>query len=304
MAEHHTIGPDSKHKAMNVLLPHAVSLEESGDHKMLDAITRVARTSNPRGFTWRYIEPSMAILLNKPTAPSLDRATTLLSPYVPWEYWDKNTIAMWVGAVSAVPYSEEVDWSVVDTLLQIATMGYLRPYIPTDIWAWLKKPSTLPPVCKGRYRGTEQDLVRHVRGLGDLGILKSYFLLVWSEWDALRNSGFAEMQVSIVEDLCGIGMQHHREELIKRLDRILGEMDRGLEHLKQRKPWIEAEAVQQGKKQYRTLREVLLQVDREAMKTLAGMFQIHQIQQVPLNPLWTRTESHSSWSCALPLPYP
>ena len=157
--------------------------------------------------------------------------------------------------------------SVVNTLLQLATSGAKQLYIPIEIWAWLKKQPSLPPVCEGRDWGTGQNLVRFVRGIGDLNILKSYFLLVWSEWNSLFDSGFVEMQVSIVEDLGGIGMQRHRQDLIERLDHILGELDRGLEHFKQHQWWAEENDVQRRKARYRTLREALLEQTRKESKT-------------------------------------
>lgn len=98
------------------------------------------------------------------------------------------------------PYSEEVGRSVIDALLQIASEDSLRPHIPVGVWVWLKRQPYLPPVCAGWYLGTSSDIVHHIRGLGDIEILKSYFLLVWSEWDYPDEDGFAETQVSIKED--------------------------------------------------------------------------------------------------------
>jgi hypothetical protein len=62
---------------------------------------------------------------------------------------------------------------------------------------------SLPPECSGRSRGSSADVVRQIRGLGDIEILKSYLLLVWSEWDHVgdeQSGGLAEMQISIRED--------------------------------------------------------------------------------------------------------
>jgi hypothetical protein len=61
----------------------------------------------------------------------------------------------------------------------------------------------------------------------------SHTFFVWSEWDCLYDSGLDEMQASIREDFGGIGMGHHREDLIKRLDHVLGQLDLGLEYFKQ-----------------------------------------------------------------------
>jgi len=131
-----------------------------------------------------------------------------------------------VAAISVAPRIEEVAQSVVDTLLQIAANLYLRPFIPPDVWLWLNERPPLPSVCEGRWLGDDRDIAWTVRTLDDIEILTSYFILVWSEWKPLSSDGFVEMCVSIREDLNGIGMGCHRAELIRRLDYVLGELDR------------------------------------------------------------------------------
>ena len=251
-------------KAITALIPHAISLDKSGDKGMIDAIFDI-----PWSLHAGYIDSYAFALLSKPTPPSLNRAIVLLSPYLPQYYWDERTIARWAAAASALPYSEKVGWSVVGMLLQLASSETLWPFIPADIWEWLKRQPSLPPECAGRGTGTREDTVRYVRGLGDLDTLRSYFLLVWSEWNALDDFGFIEMQASIVEDLGGIGMHHHRVELITRLDHILGELDRGWCHLSQYGPAVWADDVQGMR--YGSLKQVLLEVERKAMEILAGM---------------------------------
>jgi hypothetical protein len=246
---------------IEALSPHAISLARSGNQAMIDAILHIARTSSTYFFS--------TILEATPI-------TTLISPYACSYPWDQNTISEWAAVVSAVPYSEEVGVTVVDMLLRLAWTDTILEYIPIDVWAWLKKPSSLPPVCLGRDWGTKRGVVRHIRRLRDLDILKSYFLLVWSEWNHIEESGLDEMQASIVEDLGGIGMQHHRTDLIKRLDQVLGELDRGLEYLQQVQRRIGEGDVHERKEQYRRLREVLLEVDRGAMRILAGMSNVDQ----------------------------
>ena len=83
------------------------------------------------------------------------------------------------------------------------------------------KPSIVSKEAKG-------DVVRWAREFGDLGVLKSYFLLLWSEWFHIDSwsGGLTEMQISIQEDFGGIGMGCHREDLIKRLDHVLGQLNR------------------------------------------------------------------------------
>jgi hypothetical protein len=258
---------DQLYKFNNIaaLSPHAISLARSGDQTMIDTILRIARVSNTYAF--------MDSTIREPTP-----TTTLISPYTRSYPWDQNTISEWAAVVSAVPYSEEVGVTVVDMLLRLAKRDTVRECIPIDVWVWLKKPSSLPPRCQGRDEGTEGDIVRHIRRLRDLDILKSYFLLVWSEWGLLRKSGFDETQASIVEDLAGIEMQHHRTDLIKRLDQVLGELDRGLEHLKKVRSRITEDHVHKMKGQYRRLREALWEVDRGAMRILAGTCKVDRFQ--------------------------
>lgn len=271
-----TTGPTSvhpkhpKHKAISALLPYAIYLEQRGDPRIVDEILRVARTPSPEDSMWLWIEHYMVTLLSKSTLPSLNRAKILLSPYVPWGDWDKNMVVGWAAAALAVPYSEDYGQIIAGTLLLLASTVTLRPHIPDEIWSLLKKQPSLPPLSQGRDWATDSALVRHVRELGDLDVLKSYFLLVWSEWDALYPCGFVEIQASIVKDLGGIGMEHHRRDLTNRLDHILGEVDRGLEHFRQYKPWTGEGHIQTRKGQYRRLREVLLQEDQKAKKVLAG----------------------------------
>jgi hypothetical protein len=174
----------------------------------------------------------------------------------------RNAVARWVEAASTIPYSEVVGRSVVDALLQISADEFLRSPIPLNIWAWLKNRPSLPRVCRGRSEGPGQSAVSHIRGLGDVEIVKSYLLLVWSEWDSLDTDGFAEMQTSIREDFGGIEGYGHRDNLIKHLDRILGELDpRHYNRLGKKQYGL-------LKKQYGLLKNVLLEVDKRATETL------------------------------------
>ena len=296
---------------MEALLPHAISLEQSGDGKMIDAIYHVARNSIHWSFSWESSRSYMAHLLSEQTTttPSLDRAAALLSPYLfmhRWSdkiQWNKQMVIGWTAAVSRVLYSKEVGSSVVDTLLQLWSEDTLRPHIPIGIWAWLKKKPSLPPSCYGRYT-TMWELVPYLRGFGDLDILKSYFVAVWSEWDDLEDSHFSKTQTSIVEDFGGIGMQHHRGDLITRLDHVLGQLDRGSDHFKQFNWWAYEVYVEQRKEQYGSLREVLLEANEETKRALTGMSRRLTGLNRCTNSRGTRTESHSTFTCSLPLPCP
>ena len=260
----------SKCKAMCTVLPYSVFLEQGGQQAMLDAISDAFRASNRWWPIWDHAQPYLRSLLSRPNNPSLHRAITLTSPHVDWRsgLCDKSMFSRWVAAASAVSYTEAVDQSVVDTLLQIANVDFLRPRIPVGIWTLLKKRPSLPPVCQGRYRGTSFDIVHQIRGLGDIEILKSYFLLVWSEWERFRYSCLQEMVIAISEDFGGIGVWRHRKDLIERLDCILEQLDQGEEFLHQHNPSIIGGHAQMAKMGYGELKERLLEVDRKAMETL------------------------------------
>ena len=141
-----------------------------------------------------------------------------------------DLVAVWARSTSVVPYTEEVCQSVVDMLLQF---GSEETSNPSGVWSWLKERPSLPPTCLGRRVGTRGHVVETVQALNNLEVLKSYFLLVWSEWGDFRDdSGFREMCATLWENFCGTGTSYHRTELLQRLDHILGQLDLGLEHLK------------------------------------------------------------------------
>ena len=173
----------------------------------------------------------------------------------------------WTASTLAVPYTEAVGRNVVNALLQFESLD--PPYTPATVWALLKKRPVLPPICMGRSRGTMDCVVRRVRELGDIEILTLYFLLLWSEWNIIHPEGLANMRVSIREDFADIGMRQHREELIERLDQVLGKLEPESEYLKQRSPWIDKDP-QRTRGQYQELKGILLEVDREATEILTS----------------------------------
>ena len=175
-----------------------------------------------------HVGPHIIWLLGKLDTPPLRPALPLIFSKIIWE----------------------AGQDVVDLLLQIASVHSLLPHIPIEIWAWLKERPSLPPVCWGRESGTSRNIIRHIRGLGDIEILKSYFLVVWSEWNYLYVDRFEEMEISIREDFSGIGMKRHRKDLIVRLDYVL-------EQLKDT-PGNEAQI-----RRYGWLKKLLLKVDGE-----------------------------------------
>ena len=252
-----------KHKAITALLPYAVWQERDGRPEMLDAFLHAARASRERQFAWDHIRV-IAITLLCEASP---RAVILVAPHFPWDWWESwgDLVEQWAATASVLPYSEEIGQSVVDVLLQIASVSELVPAIPVDVWSWLTKRPPLPPICLGRYVGTSSRVVKVVRALKDAEVLKSYLLVVWSEWGDLRDSSaLNEMCTSIREDFGGIEMGRHRAELIQQLDHVLGQLDRGLGRLKQHNPELGQYDLWKMKRRYRKLREVLLEVERRA----------------------------------------
>ena len=166
----------SKRKAINALFPYAVWREWGGDHRMVDAFLGIARAPN---IGILVAEPIVTTLVDGASPGSPTRVMTLVSPYMRWVMpgFNKNTVTWWAAVAFAVLYTEEVDQSVVDALLQIASIDTLQPYIPVDIWAWLKKRPSLPPTCRGRWVGTMNYVVHRVRELRDVEILESVILV-------------------------------------------------------------------------------------------------------------------------------
>ena len=259
-----------KRKSITALVPYAIILGRGGDRRMVDAILNIANASDSGKFVWHRVNPYLTTLFDDSSPPTLNRVVTLMSPHVPWgdKLHDEHTVARWAEAALATEYSEEIGRSVVDALLQIASVDSLRPHIPIDLWAWLKNVRFLPPVCQGRVAGRAEAVVRHVRDLNDIEILKSYLFLIWSEWNFLYTSGFNEMRDSIRVDFAGIELKHHREHLVGRLDHVLKQLDRGWGYIEQHKPGINEYQLHRAKTDYRTLREALLEVEKEAVSVV------------------------------------
>ena len=190
------------------------------------------------------------------------RAIVLVSPYARWhELTDEvDLVQRWAAAVSTIPYSEEVCQSVVDTLLQIASVDKLLPNIPVALWSWLSRRPSLSPACFGRFVGTRPQVFKAVHALKDVELLKSYLFLVWSEWNTPWGEGLDEVCASI-RYFRRVEMSHHRTELVQRLDHVLGQLDRGLEHLREQDPRLGRFDLWWRKGQYKKLKENLLPVE-------------------------------------------
>ena len=250
----------SKRKAVTTLLPYAVQQESGGQPEMLNAILQAAGASGRPKFLWYHAVQFTSTLFSEASP----RTVILASPHIPWERVtdEGSLIQRWVATISTVPHTKEVVQGVVVTLLQIASQDRLVQYIPADLWSWLTKRPSLPPICSGRSIGTHPHAIKRVRALKDAEILKSYLLLVWSEWDGLLlPSSVDEMCTLIWRDFGGIRMGHHRTDLVERLDHVLGQLDRGSEYFIQHDPEFDEVILQERKGQYHKLKETLLNID-------------------------------------------
>ena len=246
----------SKRKAATAFFPYAVWQERDGDPTMIDAFLGVAKASESGDFVWRKVLPFLVTLFDETRPDSFNRVIALMSPYVHWGAFgaNKNSVIRWAAAASAIPYTEEVGRSVVDALLQIASIHSLRQHIPADTWAWLNRRPSLPSVCRGRSRGSSADVVHTVRGIQNIETLKSYLLLVWSEGDYLCPKDLNEMIYSIKEDFKGPKMLH-REDLLKHLNHLLTD-HRARQHPPPR--WYPL--ARRAETQYARLRDMLQEV--------------------------------------------
>jgi hypothetical protein len=257
----------SKCKAITALFPYAVWQEQEGQNKVLDVCLHAAKASRAQNFLWYHIRQlPVARLLNEESPVSMKQAFILVLPHLPWQWRmdeHEHWVQQWAAAASAVPYTDEIGQSVADTLLHIAYNTSLQPHIPIDMWSWLRKSPSLPPVCTGRYWGSLQRVIRIVQGLGDIKTLTAYLLLIWSEWE--YRDATQETYALIRKDFSGMGVGYYRKKLLQHLDHVLGQLQLGLEHLQQHDPSLSENIVRLRQGQYRQLREVLLEVDRKAI---------------------------------------
>jgi len=247
----------SKYKAINALLPYAALQEHDGKPEMLDAFLCAFRASKMLEFRWLYSRNHTGTLFSKASPHGI----ILVSPHINWGSLEDggDLVQQWAAVTSAVPYTEELAQSIVDTLLQIAYYNQLLPHIPTNIWLWLNKQPSLHPTSSGRYYGTQLPVVKAIRELKDIKIIKSYFLLVWSEWDYLTDDAFNESCISICEDFSEAWSGWHWTELIQHLDHILTQLGQGLEHLQQHNPNLTGDNFQKMEDQYRKLKDILVE---------------------------------------------
>ena len=111
------------------------------------------------------------------------------------------------------------------------------------------------------------NVIHHVQGSGDVEILTSYFLLLWLEWAVRGDSSTLQTQISIKEDFGGTGLERSRKELIERLGRILEELNREVERFRKCRPLLIGNHAYFARNEYKSLRETLLGVEKQAMNT-------------------------------------
>ena len=297
----------SKHKAITALLPYAIWRDRDGEPQIFDKFLLAVKAWGGLK-PWPYDHPFYSRLFSEASP----RAIVLASPYRHgWHPSDRELVEQWDAAVSAVLYTEEVAQSVVDMLLQIATIYELIQYSVTkSVWSWLKKRPSLPPVSKGLRVGSGAYVVETVKGLNDTEIFKSYLLLLWSEWNPLQVDGFNKMCALVREDFGGVGMGHHRADLIQQLDHTLGQLDRGLEYLKQHNPNLNDYHILDMRDQYEKLKDILLEINIEAiarmsysMVILLSILTEVNIYRIPCN-IHVCTSSLMSIVSHSPQPYP
>ena len=254
----------SKRKAINALLAYAIYLEQCGEQGMIDTILRAARASNlvpskAGKFMWQRVVLYISRLFETRSPTSLNRVITLISPHVPWAGTLNSTIAVarWAVAVSAIPYTEGVGLSVVDALFQIARVDFLRPHIPIVLWGWLKNQPSLPQIPRALSKEGTERIVLYLRRLGDVDVLKSCFLLVWTDAFTPDTDVARAMEGSLREDFCGTEMEQLRIDLAKRLDHVLGRVDERLESSP------DDQLLKHAKRRYTKFRDALLEAGNQ-----------------------------------------
>jgi len=162
-----------------------------------------------------------------------------------------------MNAASALPYTDDVCESVVVALLRMAYSDELLSHIPLVAWGWLNKRPVLPPECVALLPPVEESVVQRIEQLGGVKLIASYLHIIWSEKNALLCDELSVMGRLIREELGGIGATGHREDLIRRLDHVLLQLDQG-----QGNP--------SAGEDYEGLWRELLEVDGEAVRILTG----------------------------------
>jgi hypothetical protein len=204
--------PESKGEATIAFLPYASRREENGFGELSDVLDFKLAT--------QYLGTALPISLKHAVVDAFRHSHSFLEHA-------SNIDAMmqhWIAAASTLPYTDDVGESVVDTLLQMAFRDDLRSHIPVEAWNWLKKRPVLSPNCEGLKFGTSLEVFRAVREVGDLELIVSYLLVVWSKWSQSHPDGFTAVLEFIRSGLQGIEGAGYHGDLIQRLDDVLSQI--------------------------------------------------------------------------------
>lgn len=258
-----------KYKTITTLFPYAARRGQEGDPRLLDAFLSAVRhfpcTSQ---WTRRYIRPVIPRLLAEESSAVLKRVAVLALPHLELVWLDSNDIRtfidLWISAADALECTEAVCHAVVDVLLQMAFFRSVRAHITPTAWAWLNKRPSLPPRCRGRLLcSIGSNVLPAIRSRQDIGLLTSYLVTMWSEWDCAGEWAFEGMCEVLREEFCRDGggevVRECRMDLIARVNWVLGELRRGLEHLRVMNPNMEPDEFEVIRERYRALKRILVQ---------------------------------------------
>jgi hypothetical protein len=258
-----------KYKSITTLFPYAARRGQEGDTQLLDAFLCAVRyfpcTSQ---WTRRYIRPVIPRLLAEGSSETLKRAAILALPHLELVWLDSNDIStfidLWLSAAEALEYTEAVCEAVVDVLLQMAFFHSVRAHITPKAWGWLNKRPALPPRCRGRLLcSIGSNVLPAVRSRKDIELLTSYLVTMWSEWDCAGEWAFEGMCEVLREEFCRDGgdevLKGYRIDLLARLNLVLGELGKGLEHLRVRHLDMQPDEYEVIRERYKELKRMLVQ---------------------------------------------
>lgn len=221
--------PISKCEAICTIIPYAMFLAEDNQPELANAVMNIVQASKNYYFM-SSISSYITTLFGKPMNPFRDWLITLISPHISWKdgVHGAKMVRQWFKAVLRVPDTVEVVWSVIATLMEITSIDSLRQCIPVEIWGWMKKWKSLPPVYWGQFCRATPDVLQYVQELGDFEIVMSY-LLVWSVWYSFHVDDLNEVEILIRREFDKIGMQEHQKDFFNWLDYVLNKMVMELE---------------------------------------------------------------------------
>ena len=253
----------SKFKAVIAFLPYAVRQEDNGIGKPLNIPLHTARFSQPHPIIFfKLAAVVLPVSFHYVTLHAFRYKYSLLRHAIDIP----AMMQLWMGVVSALPYSDDIVRAVADAVLGMASIKELSPHIPLHSWGWLNKRPVLPRGSPGLLHGNSRTVIRVVRELRDVNLTVSYLLIVWSEWGHLQPDVFLAMRRLIREELSGIGLAGYRVDLIERLKYVVFRISQG---------WNihpidndSSDNLAERMMQYEELKRDLLAVDKNAAKIL------------------------------------